>query len=438
MLRLALPLVAAELGWVAMGVVDTMMVGRVGATAIGAVSIGGTLFYTVAIFGTGLMLGLDTLVAQSYGAGDLEDCHRSLINALHLAVPLTPLLMLAVWMWVPLLRWFAVNPAVLRETVPYLNALALGVCPLLLYFILRRYLQGMNLVKPVLFTLVSANLVNAAGDWALIYGHCGASAMGAEGAGWATTISRGYMAAVLAGYVLWHESRYRLGLWAASWRSDLTRIRRLLELGVPAALQIAVEVGVFAAATTMVGKLEPAALAAHQVALTVVTTTFMVALGLGGAAAARVGQALGRQDRDTAARSGWTALALGAGFMTCTALMMVLMPGPILRAYTTDVRVIHIGVALLAVGAMFQIFDGLQGVATGALRGAGDTRTPMLCHLLAYWVIGLPLGYYLCFRRGWGVAGLWTGLCVALILIGSVLLTVWWRTMARKVKLANA
>ena len=431
MLRLAMPIIAAELGWVAMGVVDTMMVGRVSETAVGAVSVGGTLFYTVAIFGTGLMLGLDTVIAQSYGAGDIKDCHKSLINALHLAVPLTPLLMAAVWAWIPLLRWYGINPEVLRETVPYLNALAWGIGPLLLYFVLRRYLQGMNLVQPVMFALLSANLVNAAGDWILVYGHFGAPAMGAEGAGWATTVSRLYMAAVLAGYIAWREMRDGLGLRAVSWRSDLARIRRLIELGLPAALQIAFEVGVFAIATTMAGKLAPAALAAHQIALTVVSTTFMVAVGLSAAAAVRVGQALGRQDGEAAARAGSAALVLGTAFMTCTALAMLLLPKPILRAYTADLQVIQAGVGLLAVGAAFQIFDGLQAVATGALRGAGDTRTPMLCHLAAYWLIGLPLGYYLCFRRNWGITGLWDGLCVALILIGSMLLTAWRRMTAR-------
>ncbi|MEO7145565.1 MAG: MATE family efflux transporter, partial [Bryobacteraceae bacterium] len=416
-----------------MGIVDTMMVGRVSAAAVGAVSIGGTLFYTIALLGVGIVLGLDTLISQSYGAGDLEDCHRSLINALYLILPLVPILMAAVLAWVPLLGWFGINPEVLRETIPYLKALAWSIPPLLLYFVLRRYLQGMNLVHPVMFALVSANLVNAVCDWAFIYGHLGARAMGAEGAGWATCLARVYMALVLVGYVIWFEMRHRIGLFAASLRFDAARVRRLLALGVPAALQIVLEVGVFAAATTLAGRLEPAALAAHQIAMNVVSTTFVVALGLGAAAAVRVGQALGRGDAEAASHAGWAAIALGAAFMTSTACAMLAVPALIVRAYTNEPDVIRIGATLLAVGAAFQIFDGLQGVATGALRGAGDTRTPMFCHLVGYWAIGLPLGYYLCFHLGWGITGLWIGLCVALILIGSVLVPAWRRTIAGEI-----
>ena len=433
MLRLAAPLAASELGWMAMGIADTMMVARVSDAAVGAVSIGGTLFYTVGIFGTGLMLGLDTLVSQAFGAGDREDCHRSLIGALYFAAPLAPALMAVVWTFAPLLRLCGINPEVLRETGPYLNALVWSTPPLILYFALRRYLQGINQVRPIVFALVTANLVNIACNWILDYGNLGAPAMGAVGAGWSTTVARLYMAGVLGGYIIWNESGDRHGLFAARWRVDLARIAQLLRLGLPAALQILVEIGVFAAATTLAGRLEPASLAAHQIALTVVSATFMVVLGISSAAAVRVGQAIGQGDPAAAARSGWTALGLGVVFMSLAALTLLLIPGLILQAYTPDPRVIRIGTTLLAVGAAWQIFDGLQGVATGALRGAGDTRTPMIWHLGAYWLIGLPLGYYLCFGRGWGVAGLWTGLCLALTIIGTALVVAWRRTAVRAV-----
>jgi MATE family multidrug resistance protein len=153
----------------------------------------------------------------------------------------------------------------------------------------------------------------------------------------------------------------------------------------------------------------------------------MVPLGVSSAAAVRVGQALGRSDLEGAERSGWTALGLGAGFMGCAGIVLLLAPGRIVRLFTPDATVIAAGASLLVVAAFFQLFDGLQTVATGALRGAGDTHTPMLCHLLAYWLLGLPLGYFLCFKRGWGAPGLWAGLCLALIVIGSVLLGVWYR-----------
>jgi MATE family multidrug resistance protein len=187
------------------------------------------------------------------------------------------------------------------------------------------------------------------------------------------------------------------------------------------------EVGVFAVATTLIGKLGAVALASHQVALNTISLTYMVPLGIASAAAVRVGQALGRGDAHGASRAGWTAMALGTGFMTCMGVAFLVAPQQIARAYTPDPMVIHAAGSLLFVAAFFQLFDGMQTVATGALRGAGDTRTPMLCHVFFYWALGLPLGYYLCFHLGWGAAGLWTGLCVALILIGCALLYFWRR-----------
>ncbi len=427
MLELAWPLVLANLGWMSMGIVDTMMVGRVSAAAIGAVSLGSVLFATIGLFGAGVMLGLDALVPQAFGAGRIEDCHRALLNSFYLSLPLTVALMAIVGSCEPMLRGFGIHPAVLGQTLPYLRALNWGTWPLILYFSFRGYLQGMNLVKPVLLALVTANLVNAAGDWILIYGHLGAPAMGAEGSGWATCISRYYMALVLLVAILRNDRRRQTGLKEAPLRPDLQFIGRLMHLGVPAALQIAVEIAVFAVATMLIGKLDPVSLSGHQIAMITVSSTYMVPLGIGSAAAVRVGQALGRRDIVAARRSGAAALALGAGFMGCAAVVLLLAPRTIVRAYTPDAAVIEAGASLLVVGAFFQVFDGFQVVATGALRGAGDTRTPFVCHLLLYWLFGLPLGYFLCFRRGWGAMGLWIGLCAALILIGVVLFRVWFR-----------
>ena len=427
MLQLAAPLVMAELGWMGMGVVDTMMVGRVSAEAIGAVSLGSVLFYAVAIFGSGLMLGLDTLVAQSFGAHRMMDCHHSLVNAVYLCLPLAPMLMLLVWCWVPLLERFGINPSVLRQTVPYLMAIMWSTFPLLLYFALRRYLQAMNRVAPIMFALISANVINVAGNWILVYGHFGFRAMGAEGSGWATCVSRIYMVLVLVVYLLYDGAARHTGLFDAPLGLDFRRIRDLVQLGLPAATQLSLEVGVFAAATALIGTLDPLSLAAHQIALNVASFTYMVPLGISSAAAVRVGQALGRGDVHAAGRAGWVAMGLGGTFMTGAGVVLLTVPAYVARVFTTDRAVIRTAISLLAVAAAFQLFDGLQTVATGALRGAGDTRTPMICHLLLYWLLGLPLGYVLCFEMRGGAVGLWAGLCVALILIGSVLLVVWTR-----------
>jgi MATE family multidrug resistance protein len=427
MLGLAAPLVLSELGWIAMGIADTMFVGRVSAEAIGAVSLGGVLFYTIGIFASGLLLGLDTLVSQAHGAGDSDDGRHSLVNGVWLALLLIPIVMGMVWAFVPALALFGINQSVLRDTTPYLRALNWSAPPLLLFFCFRRYLQAIGVVRPILMTLIVANLVNLAGNWIFVFGNLGAPRMGAEGSGWSTCISRVCMMAAL-GWVIWRHDR---GVMRVSWRPDLWRIRKLLKLGLPAAGQIGLETAVFATVTVLVGKLSAEVLAGHQVTMTIVTTTFMVPLGISSAAAVRVGHAIGRGDPAGAARSGWTALALGATVMAASALALVISPRAIARLFTPDPAIIAAAVPLLRVAAFFQLFDGLQVTATGALRGAGDTTTPMLCHFAGYWVIGLPLGVLLGFHESLGAMGLWMGLSVGLIVIGIVLLGFWRRTAVR-------
>jgi MATE family multidrug resistance protein len=427
MASLAAPIVFAELGWMAMGIVDTMVVGRVGAEAIGAVGLGAIVFYGVAMCASGVLLGMDTLVSQAFGANDRADCRRSLVNGIWVSLLLIPCVMGVVRLFDSLLAGFGVDPDALRYARPYIHALNWSTAPLLVYFALRRYLQAVHVVQPVMWTLVTANLVNLAGNWVLVFGHLGAPRMGAEGSGWATCISRVYMAVVL-GVVLWQREP---ALRSFSWRPDPGRIGRLLRLGLPAAGQMGLEIAVFAVVTVLIGRLNALALAGNQIALTTVSTTYMMPLGISSAAAVRVGNALGRRDPEGAARSGWTALALGVAVMSIAALTLLTAPRLIARLFTPEVEAIGAAITLLRIAAFFQLFDGLQVVATGALRGAGDTRTPMLCHFAGYWLIGLPLGAELCFRQGLGARGLWTGLSVGLILIGIVLTLLWHRASRR-------
>ncbi len=440
MFRLAAPIALAEIGWMTMGIADTVIVGRLpySAAAIGAVSLGTIVFYTVGIFGSGLLLGLDTLVSQSFGARDIADCHRSLANSLWFSVPLAPTLMGILWAALPLLRHGGIDPAVLRETIPYLNALIWSTPPLLVYFALRRYLQGMNLTHPITFALISANLVNIAGNWALVFGHLGAPALGTPGSGWATCFSRLYMAAVLAFYAIWHSWRHSTGLFRIDWTPHFERIRALVRLGLPAASQIGLETSVFAVSAILIGRLGAVSLAGHQIAMNTVSLTYMIPLGIGSAAAVRVGQALGRRDPAGARHSGWVALALGAAFMTFAAIVLLTFPHAIARIYSADAAVVGMGARLVSIAAFFQIFDGLQVVVTGALRGAGDTHTAMFCHLAGYWALGLPLGCLFAFKFGWGAAGLWIGLSAAIIAIGAALLAFWVRKSARFEATASA
>jgi len=432
MLALAWPLVLAELGWMVMGIIDTIMVGRLrnSAVAIGAVSLGSSLYYTCSIFGGCLLLGLDTVVSQAYGARRLADCQRALWSALELCVPLVPALMAVAAAIAAELPRFGVNPQVLPPAAAYIRILNWGTLPLILYFALRRYLQSMGIVKPVMFALISANLVNLAGNWMLIYGHLGFRAMGTDGSAWATVGARCYMAAVLIGCAIYSGRSRHSGLPHVPRGFDWPGVARLLRLGIPAATHVLLEIAVFGLATALISRLDAASLAGHQIALNLASLTFMVPLGISSAAAVRVGQLIGQGEPARAGCAGWSALICAVLFMGSAAITFLALPTQISRIYTADPAVIRVSVRLMAIAAAFQLFDGCQIVAAGALRGAGDTRTPMLCNLCFYWFIGLPLGTLLCFRAGWGAAGLWTGLSVALILIGSVLLLVWRHTAA--------
>jgi MATE family multidrug resistance protein len=427
MATLAAPVVVAEVGWVAMGLVDTLMVGPLGPEAIGAVGIGSAVFMGVVIFAMGVLLGLDTLVSHAYGAGRVEECHRWLAHgavlSLVVAVPITGLLLLLS----SLLGGWGLDPRVLHLTRPYLDIVVWSVLPLLFYATFRRYLQGMGVVRPIMIALVTANVTNVVVNWVLIYGKFGAPALGVEGAAWATVLSRVSMAAYLFGAIALREHGRRPGLFETPLAIELAWMRRLLRLGVPAATQITLEVGVFAASTALAGRLAPVALAAHQIAIHIAALSFMVPLGISSAGAVRVGHAVGRRDAAAAGRAGWTALILGTGFMAATAAAFILMPRLLIGAFSRDDGVLQLGVSLLAVAAVFQLFDGIQGVATGILRGLGETRTPMLWNLVGHWFVGLPSGYALCFVWDRGVIGLWWGLSAGLIICGVALLVVWAR-----------
>src|SRR6267142_3212930 len=242
-LHLAIPLVLAEIGWISMAILDTMMVGRLpnSAQSIAAVSISSSLFLVFVFFGEGLLIGLDTLVSQAFGAGRPEDCFHSLVNGLYLSLGLAPLLLIPVWFLPRSFDRLGVAPDVAVLARPYMHTLAFGLVPLLLYFAFRRTLQGMNLVRPIAFALITANLINVLGNYLLVFGHWGLPMLGVVGSGIATAISRAYLAIVVIVFLFWHDARNHAEMSRASLRPDLARIRRLIALGFPAAMQMTAE-----------------------------------------------------------------------------------------------------------------------------------------------------------------------------------------------------
>ena len=387
--------------------------------------------------GFGVLLALDTFVAQSFGAGRLDECHRWLFAGLQLAVLLTVVLTAAAFAGVWLLPAFGLHPDVLAEITPYMTHLIWSVAPLFAYVVFRRYLQAMNLVAPIMAALIIANLINIVVCWVLIYGKFGFPALGVVGAAYATVLSRVFMAVFLF-LVLAVRERRKSGLHDVPFNFDPARMWSIVRLGAPAAGQILLEVGVFAAAGALAGRITPVAVAAHTIVLNIVGFIFMVPYGVSSAAAVRVGQAVGRQDAHATRQAGWAAILISLVVMTFAAVLFATAPRLLVRAFSNDPVVLEVGAALLLIAVVFQLFDGLQTVTTGALRGLGNTTTPAIWNLAGHWFLGLPVAYYLCFVRGWGVQGLWAGLAVGIVLIGSVLLYVWHRESTRGLKTADS
>lgn len=420
-LRMALPVVATQLGSVAMGTVDTLMAGRLGAEAISAVGLGSSVGFLPLIMGSGALMGLDPVIAQAYGAGRYEQCGRALRHGLVLAVCMSIPLVAVLWQSHWILDAIGEPAPLVERAAPFLRIWGLGALPFLVFAALRQFLQGVGIVAPAMWIVLGANVLNAVANWALIFGHAGMPALGIQGSAWATTISRWVMALALAAYVFGKPALRRFGVLARRGPLDRALLTRLLHLGLPVGMQYGMEVGVFTAASVMMGWMSTEALAGHQIAINLCSITFMVPLGFSATAAVRVGQAIGRGDVPAARRAAFVAYVLGVGFMSMSALAFAFAPRLLAGLYTGDAAVLGIAVSLLHVGAVFQLFDGAQTIGIGALRGAADTRVPMFVTIVAYWILGLPLGWALAFRGGAGPAGLWWGLTAGLTTVAIVL-----------------
>jgi MATE family multidrug resistance protein len=417
--RLAAPVALVQLGVMLMGVVDTMMLGRVSAEALAAGALGNIITFPLLIFGAGVISALDPLIAQAHGADDRAAISAHLQRGAVLSVALVLPYALLFANVSPVLRRLGQSEAILGDAAAYARGLIWGLPAFFLFFAFRQTLQAMSVVRPTAVAIVAGNLFNVVGDWALIFGHLGFPALGVTGSAWATSAGRW----VMFGCLLWAARTTLKVTWRRLTREavDLAHHLRLLRIGVPIGLHQSVEVLFFATLALLVGRMGIAALAGHQIAINLASLSFMVPMGIGGAAATRVGNAIGRQDMPGARRAAAVCLALGAGVMVAFALLFALAPEALARLYTSDRRVIAMTALLLPVGAVFQVFDGIQVVGAGILRGAADTTFPAGLAFLGFWILGLPAGWYLAFPAGYGAAGLWWGMTVGLAAVSLLL-----------------
>lgn len=418
--RLATPVVVVQVGMMLMGVVDTMMLGRVSESALAAGALGNGLGMGLSIFPMGILMALDPLVAQAFGAGDHRRVGTRLQQGLVLALVISVPWSLLMWQIEGFLRWTGQDLSIVGPTRDYVRAIIPGTVALLLFVAGRQTLQAMSLVRPAVIAILVANVANGLGNYALIFGNLGFPALGVLGSGFATSLSRVLMLGTLfwAGWPVFRRyARHLPQVWSR--RGYL----QVLKIGIPSGFQMGLEAWLFVAVTVMMGSLGPTELAAHQIAINLASLTFMVPLGISGAAATRVGNAIGRGDASGARWSAGVCLVLGTLAMVCSALIFWFLPRPLSRLYTPEEGVLAIAVTLIPIAAIFQIVDGIQVVAGGALRGSADTRIPALIALVGFWGLGLPLGWTMAFDRGLGAPGLWWGLTGGLASAALLLMT---------------
>ncbi|TVR56795.1 MAG: MATE family efflux transporter [Gemmatimonadales bacterium] len=419
--RLAVPVALVQVGMMAMGVVDTIMVGRVSPEDLAAVALGNLYFFTTAVFGMGLLMALDPLVAQAVGAGDETAAAKAVQRGLILSLVLACITSLALVPATPVFQFLQQPLGVIPIAAGYAHWSIPGTLGFFLFVIFRQTLQAMGRVAPLLWTVLAANGLNAFLNWILIWGNLGAPRLGAVGSAMGSSLARWFMAIALLG-VAWPLLRpylrpLRPGL------LNPAPLLRMVVIGAPIGLQSMLEFGAFALTGIFMGWLGTAPMAAHQVALNLAAFTFMVPLGIAAAGAVRVGQEIGRGEPDAARGAAGASLLLGFAFMSVTALVLLLFPGPLGRIYTEDAAVLAMVTLLIPIAGVFQVFDGLQAVAAGILRGAGDTRVPVLINLAGFWLVGLPLSLLLGFTFGHGPVGIWWGLAAGLAVVAVLLLS---------------
>ncbi len=426
MARIATPIVLVSVGIQVMGTVDAIMVGRLGGFAIASVALGNFYFFNVSIFGIGLLYAIDPIVAQAVGANDRIGVARGVQRGMVLAVVVALVIMLVLLPGEWVLSALQQPTDVVEPTAMYTRRRLLGAVPFLLFNVWRQALQAMGPVRPIVLAVVVANLVNVLANYALVYGHFGFPALGVVGAGWATALSNWVMALALLRFA-WPLLRDAIVPWRADalhWRP----LRRMLVLGAPIGTQWFFEGFAFGITTLFMGWMGTASLAGHEIALNMAALTFMVPLGFSGAAAAVVGRAIGRGDVSTARRDAAAAIVCAVGFMCCSAAVFMSAPTFLATRYTQEAATLAVAVSLIPIAGVFQVFDGMQAVTSGVLRGTGDTRIPAILHMVAFWGVGIPLGAVLGFHTPLRERGLWWGLTAGLA-AAAILQT--WRVIVR-------
>ena len=421
LLELGVPAALTQLGWMMLGVVDTLMVGQLGVYELDAAALGNIWTFGTLVFGMGVLLGMDPIVAQAHGSGDHDRIARTLHHGLVLAVALGIPIAVA-WLFTgDVMVALGQDARLSSGAQDYVGVQIGSVIPFLLFHALRQYLQGRGIVAPALWAVLLGNLFNVLANWALVFGHLGFPAMGLYGAGLATAATRVFLLVGLALYV-WGFRLHR-GAWRRPDRDAFHRqsLGAILRHGVPVGIQYGLEGWAFQIATLLAGRLSQTALAAHVIALNLASAAFMLPLGLSIGASTRVGNLVGAGHYAAAQRASVLSMAMGAGVMGISALLFLLLRDVLPRMFTPDPAAIATAASILPIAAAFALFDGTQAVGAGVLRGLGRTTPAMIFNVVAFYVLGLPAAAGLAFGLDLGVRGLWWGLALGLATVATAL-----------------
>ena len=432
-LSLAWPLILANLTMALIQATDVLLMGRLGARPLAASALGLNLNFAFSLICLGLVTASSPMIATALGrrSSSVREVRRTFRQSLWLVFSVTPPIWLILWNAEPLIASLGQDPGLARDAEVFLHGYMWSMLPFLLFQAMRNFVAALERPGWVLAISLAGIILNALLGWALIFGHFGLPVLGLFGGGLASSIVWSLLVVALGVVIMTDRQFRRFHLFGRWWRPDWPRYRRLWLLGLPIGLAMGFEGGVFSAAAYLMGLISADAVAAHAVALQIAALSFMVPWGMAQAGTVRVGLALGRGDRAGIARAGWSAWAMGTGFMACMAVVIWLLPRSLMTLFLDDnvanANVIALGVSFLAVAAIFQVVDGAQVVGAGILRGLHDTRVPMIFTFVGYWGIGLGVGLWLAFRAGWGGVGIWTGLALGLAIVAVLMLGRWSR-----------
>ncbi|MCH7402980.1 MATE family efflux transporter [Belliella kenyensis] len=427
---LAYPVMLSQLGQVLVGVADSMMVGRLGAIPLAAASLANSIFFVVLMFGIGVSMAITPLVAMADGKKKDNKIGRLFRHGFVINSATAFILFVLITLFTPMLKYMNQPEEVVTQAIPYLIIITISILPFMFFQTFKQFAEGLSQTKQAMYITLVCNGLNVFLNWVMIYGNLGFPPLGLNGAGWATLISRVLMGIIIAYYVFKSNRYKRFDLGFKIKKFSFPMVSKMIRIGVPTGFQYIFEVGAFSTAAIMMGWIGVTALAAHQIAINLASVSYMMASGLSAAAMVRVGNQLGRNDIKSLREAGFTVFTMVALFMLVSAFIFIVFREFLPSLYIDDPTVIRMSASLLVIAGIFQLSDGIQVVGLGALRGMADVKVPTIITLIAYWVIGLPLGYFFAFVLDLRELGVWYGLLIGLSITG-VMLLVRFHTLSR-------